>query len=83
MTGAELRAGLQSLFGEHWRPQASEWLGIDKSTITRQVTGVSPVYGPVEAAVKAALQVKLMRDKHAQHEAARRDRQKVAHDPGL
>ncbi len=52
MTGDELRKSAIELFGERgWVSALAERLKVDRSQVWRYVSGVTPVPGPVEAAV--------------------------------
>lgn len=76
VTGAELRAVLQTLWGDEWRPKGASFLGVNVTSVTRWVTDEIPVPGPVEAAVKAQLHVEYMLRK--KREAQTRVREKRA-----
>ena len=61
MNGASLRSNLELIFGEHfWKP-AQEWLGVDRRTLERQISGAVDVRGPIRAAVEARLEIEARR----------------------
>jgi len=57
MSAEELRQAAIALFGERgWMSRLAEALGVDRSSVSRWFAGL-PVPGPVEAAVRAWLQL--------------------------
>ena len=56
MTGAELRGSLIRIFGDKWAQKAVVKLGVNRSTLTRQMNGTIPVSAQVAAHVETLLE---------------------------
>lgn len=53
MTAEELRRAATTLFGEHpgWQSRLARALKVQRSAVSRWIAGMTPIPGPVEAAV--------------------------------
>lgn len=52
MTADEFKTACERLWGETWKPHASESLRVDVSTISRWMNGKVTIPGPVVAALE-------------------------------
>lgn len=78
MTGAGLKDALTDLYGDRWRIDAPDALGMQVSTLDRQVNGQTPVQATTEATVKALAQVKHYREQSAARQRSYKKRKAEA-----